>query len=196
MKHKEYEKDTYLNAMYPLNPKSGNLIIEILLEKYIYLFNEWDNASFKRRDLDPDLIFFLDECSQEVSLEHDIELVITVTEEERDITKENNIIKGFKNQYSHYLTSEERSLKELYKKTLLYVIAAFTILFASSILEETLTVSPLSTTVIEGSYIGGWVFAWEAVSNFFFLRGEVKRKIKEYKRILKAPILFVYLNEK
>ncbi|SET27850.1 hypothetical protein SAMN05660297_01888 [Natronincola peptidivorans] len=197
MKRKNYEKDTFLNEIYPQNPITGNLIIEILLEKYIYLFNEWDNASFKRRDLDPDLIFFLEECSLEIPLKYDIELKIAVSEDERDHDKEVNIVKGIKHQYNHYLRAERRCLKDLFKKVLLYVVTAFSLILIASILESVIIdyESPVFITVLEGFYVGGWVFAWEAISSFSFHRGKIVRKIKDYERILRAPMQFVYIKK-
>ncbi|KJF28756.1 hypothetical protein TZ02_00975 [Clostridium aceticum] len=185
----------FLNEVYPLNTTTGKLMIEIHLEQYIYLFNEWDNASFKRRDLDPDLIYFLEECSQEIPLKHDIELNITITEEKRDLIKEKNIIKGFRNQYIHYLRLEKRNLKELFMRALLYVVTAFALIFTASMLEGTLKEHPVSTTLLEGFYVGGWVFAWEAISSFSFHSGSLRRKIKEYKRFLRAPIHFIYKDK-
>ncbi|AOY75994.1 hypothetical protein [Clostridium formicaceticum] len=195
MKRKEYEKNIFLNEIYPLNTATGNLMIEIHLEQYIYLFNEWDNASFKRRDLDPDLIYFLEECSQEIPLKYDIELNISITEEERDLQKEKNIIKGFRTQYIHYLRVERRNLKELSMRAVLYVVTAFALIFTASMLESTLSAHPISTTLLEGFYVGGWVFAWEAISSFSFHRGGITRKIKEYQRFLRAPIQFIYSSK-
>lgn len=195
-KYRKYKKDPFLNEIYPQNPETGNLIIEILLEKHIYLFNEWDNASFKRRDLDPDLIYFLEECFQEIPLKYDIQLNIAITEEERDLVREADITKGIRTQYTHYLRAEERGLKELFMRAMLYVITAFTLLLAASVLEGRLIVHPLTTTLLEGFYVGGWVFAWEAISSFSFHRGQIVRKVKEYQRFLRAPIQFVYMKQK
>lgn len=195
-RYKQYKKDPFLNEIYPQNPETGNLIIEILLEKHIYLFNEWDNASFKRRDLDPDLIYFLEECFQEIPLRYELQLNIAITEEERNYAKEEEIIKGIKTQYTHYLRAERRKLSQLFMRAFLYVATAFILLLASSMLESVLGKHPLSNALSEGFNIGGWVFAWEAVSSFSFQRGEVVRKIKEYERFLRAPIQFVYTKRK
>ena len=196
IQYKRYKKDPFLNEVYVQNPETRDLIIEILLEKPIYLFNEWDNASFKRRDLDPDLIYFLEECSQEIPLRYGLQLNIAITEEERDSEREDNIKKGIKTQYTHYLRAERRNLKQLYVRVLLYVVTSFSLLLLASVLNETLQIRPLTTTLVEGFNVGGWVFAWEAISSFSFHRGKIVRKIKEYERFLRAPIQFQYGKKK
>jgi hypothetical protein len=188
---KEFE---YLRKVYKQNPKTGNFVIEVLLETYLYAFNEWDSAYFQRRDLDPDLIKFLESCSNDIPLQYGVELSFSVFSERKEET-EKAISDGIKSYFYYSIHSEEVALKDLFAKMAMYVGVSITFLvlafFAGNIPAENV----LTITLNEGLYIGGWVFLWEAISLLSFNRSKIYRKIKEYKRFLKAPVYFEYTNK-
>jgi hypothetical protein len=185
----------YLLESYPQNNDSGNLIIEILLERYLYLFNEWDNSSFKRRDLDADLIQFLDDCAVEIPAEFGIELLFGLTEDARSEASERVVITSLRNHYRRMMDVEKRLLAFLDRRMLVNLIIAFALLFAASVLSENTQGGALWNTLIEGFFVGGWVFAWTAISTFAFERRNMKRKTANLERLLKAPIRFNYPHE-
>lgn len=55
---KRFKWDDYLKKIYEKNTNTGNYIIEVSLNKYTDIFNDWDNSPLPKRDLDPDLDFF------------------------------------------------------------------------------------------------------------------------------------------
>lgn len=188
---KEFE---YLRKVYKENPETGNFVIEVLLETYLYAFNEWDSAYFQRRDLDPDLIRFLESCSSDIPLQYGVELSFSVFSERKEET-EKMISNGIKSYFYYSIHSEEVALRDMRAKMAMYVGASISFLvlafFAGNIPVENV----LTITLNEGLYIGGWVFLWEAISLFSFNRSKIYRKIKEYKRFLKAPVYFEYTNK-
>jgi hypothetical protein len=50
----------------------------------------------------------------------------------------------------------------------------------------------LTTTLLEGLSIGGWVFLWEAFSLFFFTRQKILIRLKRYIRLENTRISFKY----
>ncbi|QEK11364.1 hypothetical protein FQB35_02690 [Crassaminicella thermophila] len=182
----------YLNQMYSQNPDTGNFIVEIQMENYLYIFNEWDSASFKRRDIDPDLSDFLESCSSDIPLNMGIELHFNILNEERSLKKEKTIISGLRNYYARCLYFEKQALKELYRKFLFYILIAFPLFFCSYALDYYIVDNIIFTGLLEGVYVGGWVFLWAAIEMLAFDRGPIIRKIKECNRLLKAPIYFSY----
>jgi hypothetical protein len=184
--------EQYLLDSYPRNPETGNLVIEILLERYVYLFNEWDNSSFKRRDMDADLISFLDDCALEIPPNYGLELAFGLTEDTRSEGHENMVITGLRNHYRRMLDVERRELGYLKRRMLLNMLIAFLLLFAASLLGENADGGALFQTLVEGFFVGGWVFAWTAIDTFAFKRRELVRKAANLERLLEAPVRFSY----
>ncbi len=185
----------YLLESYPMNDDSGNMIVEILLERYLYLFDEWDNSSFKRRDLDADLIQFLDDCAVEIPAEFGIELLFGLTEDVRTEASEKMVITSLRNHYRRMMDVENRLMTFLDRRMLINMAIAFALLFSASLLSEYTQGGVLWSTLIEGFFVGGWVFAWTAISTFAFERRNMKRKTANLERLLKAPIRFAYSHE-
>jgi len=191
-----YERDPFLKESYAFDRDSGRIVIEVLLEKQIYLFNEWDNAS--RKDLDPDLVYFLEECFDEIPFEYEIQLNIAINEKERDLTRELAITDGIKSQFRHYLRANRRRLNDLFSRAAVYVLISAGFLIAAGLLEGKLTTGPLHAALLQGLYVGGWVFLWEAISEVSFSRGRatLTHKIRAYERFLRAPVLFINVAPK
>lgn len=71
-------------------------MIEIALDSYADIFNEWDPAPFKRRDLDPDLQLYLVESSSEIPRKYAIELCFRLPVGKRDQSMETESQNGLK----------------------------------------------------------------------------------------------------
>ncbi|MFW0860792.1 MAG: hypothetical protein AAGT88_01605 [Dethiobacter sp.] len=196
-KYMRYERDLFLKESYAFDRDSGRIVIELLLEKQIYLFNEWDNAALNRKDLDPDLVYFLEECFDEIPFEYEVQLKIAINERERDPVREAAIAEGIQSQFRHYMRANTRKLKELYKRAALYVLISTGFLLLASLLEGRPLGRPINAAMLQGLYVGGWVFLWEAISEVSFSRGSaaLTQKIKTYKRFLRAPIVFIGVEQ-
>jgi hypothetical protein len=46
--------------------------------------------------------------------------------------------------------------------------------------------------MVEGLFIGGWVFLWEAIALFVFKNRDINLQIRRYERFKEAPIKFAY----
>ena len=62
------KKANKYETLYRKNNYTGRIIIDIALEDYHEFFHEWDNASFRKRDIHPELAQFLDLCSEDIPL--------------------------------------------------------------------------------------------------------------------------------
>lgn len=188
------QKSNYLNKIYEIDDKTGNYIIEISLDKYTDVFNDWDNASFKKRDIDPDLVFFLENCSEDIPLKYGIDIVFYLPKEIQDKNKEKVIASGIKTYYSFYNHTERKLLKESYRKYLVYIIISFIFLALSYMMANFAKTEIVYVTLSQGVNIGGWVFLWEAISFVFFKRRTKIYDIKTYERLSGAKIYFKYGN--
>lgn len=70
---------------------------------------------------------------------------------------------------------------------------AFVFLSAAYTLQDTgISENVLMSILLEGIFIGGWVFLWEAFSLVFIYNQDVRRNLREMRRFSKAQITFKY----
>lgn len=189
------KQKNYLESLYDKNPKTNNFIIEVTLNSYKDVFNDLDSAPFKRRDINPDLKDFLENCSYDIPFKYKVDLCFHVTRETRDERKESLICKGLKTYHSFHLNNNNKLLHDAYKHIMFYVLTSFFFLFLSFFLEDKFSKGVFYNTILEGLSIGGWVFLWEAISFLFFnQRKSISDDIKKYRRLLHASVNFKYDN--
>lgn len=187
------KKVDYLQKVYEKNHETGNYVIEVSLDKYTDVFNDWDHSSYKKRDMDPDLSGFLDNCSEDIPLKYGIDICFYLPKMmQKDKKREEILITGVKTYYSFYIHAENKLLRESYQRILMYMVASFMFLTIGFALRTSVSDNIFYSTILEGLNIGGWVFLWEAISIFFFRRRKNLVEIKKYKRFLNSKIIFKY----
>ena len=77
MKHKKNET---LN-LYNTNPDTRAYLIEVSLDDYSELFNGWDASPLRRRDLEPELMDYLEQAGSEIPLKEKMELCFYMPKE-------------------------------------------------------------------------------------------------------------------
>lgn len=185
-------KKDVLQKIYEKNPNTGNYLIQISLHKYSDIFNDFDSAPFRKRDINPDLRLFLEDCSMDIPIKKDIDISFHISQSAQDSTKEQVVMTSFKTYYSFYLSMQKRNFKDIYHNAIMYIFVSFISLSLSFFLENLIPRSIFTNTMLEGLNIGGWVFLWEAISFFFFKRKKYIYEIKGYERFLRANIYFRY----
>jgi hypothetical protein len=78
------KKDTLFSEVYALDKSTNRYMIEIALDRYEDIFNEWDPAPFKRREIDADLELYLEGSAEEIPSRYPIELFFMVPRGKRD----------------------------------------------------------------------------------------------------------------
>lgn len=175
-----------------MNPETNAFVIEISLTDYSEVFNGWDPSPVKRRDLDPELVGFLEQCSSDIPLQFPLELQFYMPQKSFDKEKETLSVEGLKNNFEFTIHSIRKKLAEIRQKTMVYVIAAFAFLSAGYAARGLANFGMVTTILTEGLTIGGWVFLWEAFSLFFFAGQEQHTRLKKYLRFRAAGINFKY----
>jgi hypothetical protein len=183
-----------LEKIYEYDKESGAFIISTAIERYPDVFNEWDSAPWRRKDIDYDLRVFLEESSADIPLKNDIILQFNVSLDRRDTEKEERIKAGLKTYFTFVRNATQRQIRRSYQASALYVFAAFVLLFISFTLRPVVTDNIILSTLVEGVIIGAWVFLWEAISTYAFTSREWREKFRHYKRFSNAPIRFNYLE--
>ena len=185
-------KMDYLKQIYRMDTDNNSFIIEVSLDNYKEIFDGWDPSPVKRRDLDPELIHFLDECASDIPLKYSLELCFYLPKEQYDEEKEKLARLGIENNFRFIIHFINKEMRQISSKIVFYVIAAFAFLSAGYLSGEKVAENIVTTILMEGLSIGGWVFLWEAFSLFFFSRQEVRSRLKKYRRFQEAKVSFNY----
>lgn len=165
-------------------------MIEVALDNYEDIFNAWDPAPFKRRDIHPDLSDFLEECSTEISLKHGLAIVFYVPKHEIDLEKQQKCIEGLHNFFLFNKYLVEKHIRHAQQKALTYLTIGLVFLAVAILFDGQLEKTVLSGVFGQGLFIGGWVFVWETFSTLAFKNAIPKQHLLEWKRFLDAPIVF------
>lgn len=183
--------DSLLEKIYERNPENGHYIIEVSLTNYAEIFNEWDYAPYKRKDINPELLSFLEDSIDDIPLEYNIDICFYLAEERQNADKENLITAWFRTFYTFYIEIEKNKIKAILQSSAVYMLVSAVLLVVSYfgvLHQESVAIYTLTEILI----VGGWVFLWEAMDRLLFQRKTVSKLIKNYERFRKADISFRY----
>ncbi len=181
-----------LEQVYTFDKKNKVFIIEIALDSYLEAFNEWDSASFRRKDIDPELLDYLEECSADIPLRYPIALHFKLPKKIKNPHKEKMFASALRNFFSFTKKTYAKYLKEQTREALVYAAIALVFLSSAIALEHFFEEFFL-LVLSEAFYVGGWVFMWQFFYINFFAKREDKQTLREYERLERAPIKFIYL---
>ena len=180
---------------YRYSQKLNTSYIDIALEGYRKLYNEWDFSPATDRDLDEDLFQYLEESVEEIPQNHNICVVFNIPIELKDKTKEGKSIRGLVN-YFNYMIRKENNKRRLKLRTgSLYGLWGLILLFIATLADLYIRQYPqyeVFTFIQEGLSVGGWVLLWELCNIAFFGTEEHSIHLKTFKRLRDAKIVFSY----
>lgn len=188
--HKPMKKTNLFREIYTLDQDTNRYMIEIALDQYADIFDEWDPAPFKRRSIDPDLELYLEGSSEEIPLRYPVELCFMLPAERRDEKLEEETRHGLKNSFAFRRYLLEREQRKTIAQIMRCIILGFAFLWFGSVFSARHAGQELLSLLAEALYIGGWVFLWEAVSLFFFTERELYYRYRSYKRWQNALVIF------
>lgn len=189
------KKNTIFNY-YNINSDTSAYMIEISLDNYSELFNGWDASPLRRRDLEPELLDYLEQCGTEIPLLNKVELYLYLPEKLRDDDKELRSKTGIINNFNVVIFFINKSLKKLYRQIITNIIMSIMFLLATYLFKNVVDMGDMFSTIfIEGLYIGGWFLLWEAFSLFFFNSYEIRLRKKIFLRFIDMKIYFKYIND-
>jgi len=183
--------DSLLERIYEKNSLNGNYIIEVSLNNYAGIFNDWDHAPYKRKDIDPELITFIQESIDDIPLEYNVDICFYFSEEEKNQEREKIIVSRLRTYYTIYIEIKKNKIKSILKNAIIYMLIS-SLLLTSSYFGVLYRENIVFYTLTEIIIVGGWVFLWEAISLLMFERRKVNILINNYKRFIVADISFRY----
>ena len=178
--------------IYRFDRAANRYYIDISIDYYRDVYNEWDFAPFRNRDLDRSFMEYLEECSREIPLRGGLAITFFMPRDIRDPVKEERSMAGLKN-YFHYELLKARSRgRRYYRRFAVYLLFGVAFL-AGAYGARTLLAGPFPASVLpEGLVIGGWVLFWEAFTIIFFRSRDVTERIGHLRRFAESRIVYVY----
>ncbi|WP_025435829.1 hypothetical protein [Peptoclostridium acidaminophilum] len=187
------KKMDYFRKVYKYDDEAKAYIIEASLDDYTEILNGWDPSPVRWRDIEPEFKFFLEECAHDIPLRYPLEILLHLPESVKNSKKEKLTQEAIKNNFEFLTHLESKDLRQRNKKSAIYVVMAFVFLSAAYTLQDTgISENVLMSILLEGIFIGGWVFLWEAFSLVFIYNQDVRRNLREMRRFSKAQITFKY----
>jgi hypothetical protein len=182
-------QDKSLQQIYATDPVTNQYLIEIGLAQYVDIFSEWDPAPFKRRTIDPDLALYLEESCEEIPASRPIKLCFSLPAAKLDRHLEIEVLEGLKNSFTFKQYLLRKELRKTTTKMVQFVLIGLLLLGIATLYSDQ-SEALVRSTLVEGLFIAGWVFLWEAVSLFFFTNRELYHQYRLYKKLENAPVIF------
>lgn len=184
-------KKRYFQKLYKFEDTSKKYLIEVSLDDYDDVYDDWDPSPFKKRDIEDEFNDFVVNSSEDIPLNFDISIVLYIPINKKDTRKETALISAYMNYYEYAMARVDKKITNLHKKIASYLV--FSLLFLSiGYFFGGAETSLIYQVLHEGIFIGGWVFLWEFFTSVFISKRELQEEINLYKRLYEAEIRFIY----
>lgn len=183
-------KKSNLKKIYKYNEKMQRFEIEISLDYYKEMFNEWDAAPLRKKDLDPELVEYLENAANDIPLKQNVAINFIMPKNVKNIEMEDITRRVFKNYFQFLIHLNDRKIGKLFRRSIFFMLTGFILIALAYFLTKYDTI-PFEV-FSEGVFIGGWVFIWEAISLQFFHIFDLKNINKRYKRYTQSTINYIY----
>jgi hypothetical protein len=173
---------------------AGKPVIELELKSLLQLFDSFDPAPFREKDLDPEAEEYIYNAVDEFPLKKPLEIMIYLPSAGISPDIENDLKEAIKNHFSYKKLLTEIELKRLLHQGRRNLIIALTFLFLCLLairLLATFEESLVNTLFSEGLLIIGWVAMWEPVHIFLYGWWPIVHKRNIYEKII---LMDVYIR--
>lgn len=181
-----------IQFIYKRNPENKAYIIEVSLDDYDELFNGWDASPLKMRDLEPELMDYIEDAGYEIPFKEKIEFVFYMPKDKENTDKEIKSVQTIRNNFKTQISFIDRTQRRNARKILTYIAMSITFLLVAYVMPNLETQNILMNVLMEGLFIGGWVLLWEAFAIFFFKGHDLRVKRKRFVKLLDSEIKFIY----
>ncbi len=184
-------KKRYFQKLYNYEQETNTYLIDVSLDDYDDIYDDWDPSPFKKRDIENEFNEFIVDSSDDIPFNFGISIVLYLPESKKDTQKEAALISAYNNFYQYTMERTRKQILSIHKKTLSYLLLAVLMLSLGYFFEWNSDIVMMQV-IHEGIFIGGWVFLWEFFTNIFILTRDLKNEFKLYKRLYEADTRFIY----
>lgn len=189
-------KEKLLREIYKFSSEDKAYHVEIDLDTYRDVYSEWDYSPFVNRDLDEDLIDYVMECSYEITLKRRMIIDFFIPGELFNEKREDRSKEGFSHYFSYQVRKTKGEIVRLVRSTFVFGLIGASLLVGSNFAEGLIPSDFLGNTLYEGLIIGAWVAIWEMFSIWYFEISKLRLKMKHFKRLCDAEIVYHYKSRR
>ena len=179
-------------TIYRFDQEKNSFCIDIDLDFYRELYSAWDFSLQHNRDLDKDLLAYLEDCCDEIPRRSALIIAINLPAAVYDATREKLATQSFHNFFTYRIRRETNRYRHFFAKIIKYLIIGALLLVTASMLKNVFTTLPHADLLVDGLVIGAWVSIWEVFSVFFFKLSDHRKKIAVLRRLLAADTVYRY----
>jgi len=170
---------------------AGKPVIELELNSLMQLFDSFDPAPFREREIDLEAEEYIYNAVDEFPLKKSLEIMIYLPPEYVNVEIENDIKEAIRNHFSYKKLLTEISLRRLLQQGRKNFIIALFFLFLCLLtirLFLTFEESLFNTLLSEGFLIIGWVAMWEPVYIFLYGWWPIVHRRNIYQKIIDTDV--------
>ncbi len=185
------KKRKYFQKLYKYEKETEHYLIEVSLDDYGDVYDNWDPSPFKQRDIEDEFHDFIFNSSEDIPLSYQLSIVLNLPLGKKDIKKEQAVISAYRNYYAYALARLEKNMSKLNRKIVVSLLLAVLFLTVGYFWGSKVK-GILFNVLREGIFIGGWVFLWNFFTDIFITKREQQEGFKLYHRLYQAELRFVY----
>lgn len=182
-------KSLHMKDLYHFNKETQTYELDIAIDEYQDMFNSWDAAPLKRKDIEPDLIDYLEQAGEDIPFKENIALVFMLPSNARDQKREKTVSQAVKLQFRFLLSVVNKELLYNYRRMATFAIFSLIFLTINYFLRGQQS-SQLANIFLEGLLVGGWFLMWNVFGIAILDNFKLYRKKKIWVRYMQAELMF------
>jgi hypothetical protein len=171
--------------------RNGKLLIELELNSLMQIFNSFDPAPFREKELDPEAEEYIYNTVGEFPLKKPLEIIIYISSSEFDEETEHTLKEAIRNHFSYKKVLTSIELRRLFQRGRRDMEIAIVFLFLCLLIIRILSTFEqglINNMFSEGLTIIGWVAMWEPGYVFLYGWWPIVQKRNIYRKILSMDI--------
>lgn len=181
-----------LREIYPFDAQTNTFTIPARVANYADYFNPLDPSPSPARDLAPDLVDYLDQCSTEIPHKYELLIRLQVQNSPQDTLSEQDCTASLRTFYQHAIFVVQAQVRHVRGQALKYLLTSLACLAVTIVGEGMISTGFAGNLLHEALLIGGWVFMWEAVTLNFIEMDSYTQEIRRCRRLIAAKMIFSY----
>ena len=172
--------------------ENEHYLVEIKLNEVRQLFNSFDPAPFREKDLEASAENYIVDSVQEFHLDVPVKLILHLPQQACTEEAVNSVPEAIHNYFSYRADITAKELRFTLKQGRIALIIGLVFLFmciAAQQLIASMEKTGLMWSIIEeGFLISGWVAMWRPIEVFLYEWWPIRRKRRVYEKLAGVPI--------
>jgi len=178
-----------LKDLYTFKPDTQSYELEIDIDHYQDMFNTWDAAPLKRKDIEPDLMDYLETAGRDIPLKYPVDVTFVMPETSRDEKKELITKDALYMQFRYAISLVTKELAFNYRRMAIFTVTAVIFLISNYIARDQVT-DEIFNILFEGLTVGGWFLLWNVFSIMILDNALLYKRRQVLARFLKTKVEF------